>query len=153
IEQFMQARKVPGGALAVVKDRRLVYARGYGWADRDKKIPVRPESLFRIASVSKPITAVAVLKLVEERKLALEDRAFDIVRLPPVLEGTTTPDPRLARITIAQLLHHTGGWDRDKSFDPMFRPRLIAEKVGVSPPANAQAVIRYMLGQPLDFDP
>ena len=66
MESFMEARKVPGGALAVVKDRRLVYARGYGWADREAKIPVKPDSLFRIASVSKPITAVAVMKLVEE---------------------------------------------------------------------------------------
>ena len=66
MEAFMQARKIPGGALAVVKDRRLVYARGYGWADREKMIPVQPASLFRIASVSKPITAVAVLKLIED---------------------------------------------------------------------------------------
>src|SRR6266852_8372904 len=66
VESFMQSRKVPGGALAVVKDRRLIYARGYGWADRDKELPARPDSLFRIASISKPITAVAVLKLVQD---------------------------------------------------------------------------------------
>lgn len=153
MQAFMAARKVPGGALAVVKDRRLVYARGYGWADRDKKIPVRPESLFRIASVSKPITAVAVLKLVEEGKLDLDARAFGIVRLPPVLEAGHPADARLGQITIRQLLQHTGGWDRDRSYDPMFRPKRIAEKTNTSPPASAQAVIRYMLGQPLDFDP
>ena len=153
VEQFMEARQIPGGALAVVKDRRLVYARGYGWADREKKVPVRADSLFRIASISKPITAVAVLKLIEERNLRWDTRAFDIVRLTPALEGTKKPDPRLEKITLAQLLQHTGGWDRDKGFDPMFRPRLIAEKVGVSPPADVQAVIRYMLAQPLDFDP
>src|SRR5687767_12521825 len=69
VEQFMQARGVPVAALAVVKDRRLVYARGYGWADRERQEPVRPDSLFRIASVSKPITGVAVLKLVEDGRL------------------------------------------------------------------------------------
>ena len=153
MEAFMAARKVPGGALAVVKDRRLVYARGYGWADRDKKIPVNPGSLFRIASVSKPITAVAVLMLVEERKLDLDARAFDLVRLPPVLEAGRPRDARLSRITVRQLLQHTGGWDRDQSYDPMFRPRLVAEKTGTPSPAGAAAVIRYMLGQPLDFDP
>src|SRR5260221_14598110 len=63
IESFMQLRKVPGGALAVVKDRRLVYARGYGWADRDRQLPARPDSLFRIASISKPFTAVGELAL------------------------------------------------------------------------------------------
>src|SRR5436190_2492309 len=100
MEPFMAARKVPGGPLAVVKDRRLVYARGYGWADRDKKIPVKPDSLFRIASVSKPITAVAVLNLVEEGKLDLDARAFGVVRLPPVLETGRPADPRLGQITI-----------------------------------------------------
>src|SRR5207247_957030 len=50
-------------------------------------------------------------------------------------------------------LQHTGGWDGAKSFDPMFRPLLIARSVGVEPPAGPEAVIRYMLGQPLDFDP
>src|SRR5258708_24406162 len=69
IKKFMEIRKVPGGALAVVKDRRLVYARGYGFADRENKIGVRPGSLFRIASVSKPITAVTVLRLVEAKKV------------------------------------------------------------------------------------
>lgn len=153
MKAFMSERKIPGGALAVVKDRRLVYARGYGWADRDKKIPVKPDSLFRIASLSKPITAVAVLKLVQEKKLNLDARAFDIVRLPPVLEDGSTPDARLGRITVRQLLQHTGGWDREKSFDPMFRAKLIAQKTDTPPPAGAAAVVRYMLGQSLDFDP
>ena len=153
MEAFMAARKIPGGALAVVKAGRLVHAKGYGWAHRERKIPARPDTLFRLASVSKPFTAVAVLKLVEDGKLSLDARAFDLVRLPPALEQDARPDPRLADITIRQLLQHTGGWDRDRSFDPMFRPKLIAEKTGTRAPAGAEAVIRYMLGQPLDFDP
>src|SRR5260221_13699593 len=79
IGSFMQLRKVPGGALAVVKARRLVYARGYGWADRDRQLPARPDSLFRIASISKPFTAVAVLTLVQKRRLDLEARAFELI--------------------------------------------------------------------------
>ncbi len=153
MESFMEARKIPGGSLAVVKNRRLVYARGYGWADREKQVSASATSLLRIASISKPITAVAVLKLVEEGKLALNARAFDIVRLPAILENGRAPDERLKTITIRQLLQHTGGWDREKSFDPMFRSKLIAEKTRTPPPASAEAVIRYMLGQPLDFDP
>ncbi len=153
VEAFMETRKIPGGALAVVKDRRLVYARGYGWADRDKKLPATPDSLFRLASISKPITAVAVLKLVEEKRLALDAPAFHILRLPAILVPSQKPDPRLERITIRQLLQHTGGWDRDKSFDPMFRSSDIAKAAGEDSPASASAVIRYMLGQPLDFDP
>ena len=77
----MKQRDAPGGALAVIKDRRLVYARGYGWADRDQKLEVTPESLFRIASVSKPITAVAILKLAEQKKLALDSHLFELLSL------------------------------------------------------------------------
>ena len=146
VEPFMSARGVPGGALAVVKDRRLVYARGYGAA-------VQADSLFRIASLSKPITAVAVMKLIEDGKLELDRRAFDIVRAEPLLAGDAKADPRLREITIRQLLQHTGGWDREKSFDPMFRSRAIAKAAGVAAPAMPDAIIRYMLGQPLDFDP
>lgn len=149
----MAARGIPGGALAVVKDRRLIYAKGYGWADREKQIPASPTSLFRIASISKPFTAVAVLKLVEDNKLTLDARAFDIVRAEPLLKVGQPVDLRLARITVRQLLDHTGGWDRDKSFDPMFRATRIAEATGTPAPARPDAVIRYMLGKPLDFDP
>src|SRR4051812_29611551 len=83
MERFMVARKVPGGALAVVKDRRLVYAHGYGWADREKKIPVKPDSLFRIASITKPFTAVAVMKLIEDGKLSLDTKAFPLLNMRP----------------------------------------------------------------------
>jgi N-acyl-D-amino-acid deacylase len=153
MEQFMAPRKVPGGALAVVKDRRLVYARGYGWADREQREPARPDSLFRIASLSKPVTAVAVLQLVEQGKLSLEERALDLVQVEPFVPAGQTPDPRLRRITVRQLLQHTGGWDRDQSFDPMFRAVETAEALGVPRPARARDVIRYMLGQRLDFEP
>ena len=153
MEAFMSARNVPGGALAVVKDRRLVYARGYGRADRDTKTPVKADSLFRIASVSKPITGVAVMKLVEQGKLDLDAKAFPFLNLQPAVQSFRDPEPRLRDITIRQLLQHTGGWDRDKSFDPMFRSERIAKATNTTPPATPVNVIRYMLSQPLDFDP
>ncbi len=155
IQKFMSARNVPGCALAVVKDRRLVYARGYGWADRENKVPAKPTSLFRIASLSKPFTAIAVLKLVERGKLDLKTRVFDLLgqggdALRPY--GGKF-DERWKEITVYHLLHHTGGWDRDKSFDPMFRPREIAGTLAVPSPPGPHDIIRYMLGQALDFDP
>ncbi len=146
---FMQPRGVPGGALAVVKNGRLVYAQGYGLADRERKTPVAPEALFRIASISKPFTAVAVLQLVESGRLALDARAFELIGFDPAQAA----DPRTAQITVAQLLHHTGGWDRDKSGDPMFRAREIATELKLRPPAAPEAVVRWMYGRRLDFDP
>src|SRR3712207_4969193 len=68
IPLLMRQWGIPGGAVAVVKDGRLVYARGYGYADVAAKQPVQPDALFRIASVSKPITAAAVLKLRSEER-------------------------------------------------------------------------------------
>jgi N-acyl-D-amino-acid deacylase len=153
MDQFMRERNIPGGALAVVKDKRLVLAKGYGLADRDQKIPVRPDSLFRIASISKPITAVAVMKLVEDGKLSLDAKMLELINVEPLLENGAQFDERHRAITVRHLLQHTGGWDRDKSFDPMFRSVKIAEATGTKAPAEPPAIIRYMLGRKLDFDP
>ena len=155
IQKCMAARSVPGGALAVVEEGRLVYARGYGWADRENKIPAKPGSLFRIASISKPFTAVAVLKLVERGKTSLDTGVFDLLALgaEPMQPKGGKFDERWKQITVRHLLQHTGGWDRDKSFDPMFRSRQIAKTLGIASPPGPRDIIRYMLDQPLDFDP
>ncbi len=152
---FMRARNIPGAALAVSRNGRLVLAKGYGWAEKETRTPVVPDSLFRIASVSKPITAVAVLKLVEQGVggVTLETPVFDVLGYEPHLSGEARPDPRLACITVRHLLQHTAGWDRGVRFDPMFRPVVIAREMDVPPPAGPGAIIPYMLGFPLDHDP
>ncbi len=151
---FVEDERIPGAALALVKDGRLVLARGYGWADREERAPVRPTSLFRIASVSKPITAVAVLQLAERGKLRLDDRVLPLLGLQAHLAADDAqPDPRIAEITVRQLLQHRAGFDRGVSFDPMFRSVEIARELDVDPPAGPRHVIRYMLGRRLDFDP
>jgi CubicO group peptidase (beta-lactamase class C family) len=203
IPALMRRWHVPGGAVAVVKDGRLILARGYGWADQESRQPVQPEALFRIASLTKPITAAAVLELVEGGRLRLDAPAFallgDLARgggvagragIPGVggiggvagvagvggiacvagmggvagqagvagighVAGTAgvRSDPRLRQVTILDLLQHTGGWDPDQSFDPMFRSRDIARAQGVPAPAGADAIVRYMLDQPLQAAP
>jgi N-acyl-D-amino-acid deacylase len=147
MQSFMERFHVPGAALAVTAQSRLVHARGYGYADLAAREQVSPQTLFRIASISKPITAVATLQLVEQGRLSLDDRVFEI------LEGKDIVDDRQRSITIRQLLQHTGGWDRDASFDPMFQAVRIARTQGVPPPARPEDIIRFMLGQPLDFSP
>lgn len=150
---FVTKNELPGAALAVGREGKLFYERGYGWADVEERQPVQPTSLFRIASISKPITAVAILKLAQDRRLKLDDKAFEILKLEPHLRADAKADPRLGDVTIKQLLQHTGGWDREKSFDPMFRSVVISESLKVMAPAKPEHVIRYMLGQPLDFAP
>ena len=139
--------RIPGAALAIAQGGGLVYARGFGYASVEEKRPVEPTDLFRIASISKPLTAVAIMQLVERGKLTLETKAWEF------LELGEPADERWKRITLRHLLQHTGGWDRDRSFDPMFASARIASGLGTPQPAEPAHIIRYMLRQPLEHDP
>ncbi|HEX4608897.1 MAG TPA: serine hydrolase domain-containing protein [Urbifossiella sp.] len=150
---FLADHAAPGGALAVTRGGRLVYARGFGYADLDRKTPVPPRALFRIASISKPLTAVAVLQLVDAGKVKLDDPVLEYVPQRPHLAAGAEADPRLKDITVRHCLNHTGGWDRDRSGDPIGMPARIARELGTTPPVPAADVIRYALGRRLDFDP
>jgi CubicO group peptidase (beta-lactamase class C family) len=152
IPPLMAKYGIPGGAVGVVKDGRLVLVRGYGWADSAAHVPVEPDALFRLASVSKPITSAAVLELVEQGKLDLDAKAFSFLTDLQPPPGAAV-DPRLATITVRQLLYHAGGWNRDVTFDPIDISKKVAKAVGAPEPASTETVIRYMKGQPLQFDP
>jgi N-acyl-D-amino-acid deacylase len=151
--EFLKKHDIPGASLAVTKDGRLVYARGYGYADVEAKRKVQPQSLFRIASISKPITSVAILQLVEQKKLSLDDRVADVLKGTLPFKGSKRIDAQFAKVTIRQLLQHTGGWDRSVSFDPMFRLVDIAKELDVPSPAKIEHIIRYMKPRKLDFTP
>jgi N-acyl-D-amino-acid deacylase len=142
---------IAGGALAVTRNGKLVFARGYGYANKANGDLVQPDSRFRLASLSKPITSAAILLLVQRGKLSLDQRVFDILSYEP-LPGESV-DPRLATITIRHLLEHSGGWNRDTTFDPMFLPVPIAAATGTPAPATTDSIIRFMMGKPLQFDP
>ncbi len=150
---FIEAHRLPGAALAVTRHGKLVYARGFGFADEETKEPVQAAALFRIASVTKPFTATAVLQLADKNRFQLTDRVLDHIPFQPYLEPGARPDPRWHKITIRQLLHHTGGWDRDKSYDPIGIPWKIAKALKTPPPVAPIQIVHYMMGQPLDFDP
>ena len=148
----MEKWDIPGGAIALVREGRLVLAKGYGLSDIGEEEPVLPDSLFRIASISKPITAVAILQLVEAGQLGLDDRAFDILDRFQATEGDAR-DSRIYGVTIRHLLQHSGGWDSDKSFDAMWIAGRVERELGVPKPVTCEDVIRFMWRQPLDFDP
>jgi CubicO group peptidase (beta-lactamase class C family) len=153
--RFLREHKPPGAALAVTYHGRLVYARGFGHADLEKQQPVQPASLFRIASISKPFTATTVLHLVEKGKLKLADRVLPILKLEPHLERGRRLDPRWHDVQVRHCLQHTGGWDRDKSFDPMGAETAenVVKALKVRLPIHPKQIIRYMMGKPLDFAP
>jgi N-acyl-D-amino-acid deacylase len=147
---FMATRKIEAGALAVMHQNKLVLSHGYG--TMDGTAPVPPNALFRIASISKTITAAAVRKLIAENKLSASGKAYQIIGLQPQI-GTSI-DPRIYQITVQQLLDHKGGWDSAASgFDPVFESRAIAKAMGLTTSPTKRDVARYMMGRPLDFDP
>ncbi len=149
---LMSKWNIPGGAVALARNESIVLAAAYGLADKAGSVAVTTSSLFRLASLSKPVTAAAVLKLAESGLLDLDAKVFDILNDVEPPPGATV-DLRLAGITVLDLLRHSGGWDRSVSFDPMFRSREIAAAMGVAAPADAAAIVGYMKGQPLDLDP
>jgi N-acyl-D-amino-acid deacylase len=155
VRDLLKKYAIPGGAVAVVRDGKLIYARGFGYADLENKTPVKPDALFRIASVSKPITGVAIMKLVEEGRLGLDDRVAPFIAHLTPAPGATV-DPRWEQITIRHVLNHSGGWDRakpDGGFDPIDRSWIAAAAVNAPAPASPETLIRYMKGMPLDFNP
>ncbi len=90
----------PGCALAIVKNGKIIYARGYGMASLENNIPITPKSAFDIASTSKQFTAMAVLLLLQQGKISLDDDARKYI---PELPDLGTP------ITVRQLIYHTNG--------------------------------------------
>ncbi|MEW6319545.1 MAG: serine hydrolase domain-containing protein [Acidobacteriota bacterium] len=91
----------PGLSVAVAVNNRLAWAEGFGLADVEQEVPVRPDTVFRIASISKPITAVAVMQLVERGRVSLDD---PVQRYVPAF-----PQKGEQVVTIRHLLTHTSG--------------------------------------------
>lgn len=151
--KFMRDHNVPGGAMTIIDHGRIVAARGYGFADFAAREQVQPDSLFRIASISKPITAIAILQLVEQGKLQLDQPIVPLLKQKAFLEPEAKADERVGKITIRHCLQHTGGWDRGKSFDAMFKQVEFAKLLGKPCPAGPAEIIEVMLGKPLDLDP
>lgn len=127
VNAFMRHYHVPGMAIAVTRHGKLVYAKGYGYADTSRKTPVTVNSLFRMASVSKTITATAILKLAETGKLSLDATVFGATGVLGTRYGHPPYSSYLTEITIRQLLQHTaGGWTNNGA-DPMFsHPEMTA---------------------------
>lgn len=154
MEQFFEKNEPLGASLAVAYQGRLVYAKGFGFADLDRQKAVQPTSLFRIASLSKPITAVAVMKLVQDGKFTLDQPIVPLLNLDFLPEDSTDwADPRLAEITVRQCLQHTGGFDKDVSGDPFAMSRPVKVSLGVDFPLSPEDLLRFALTRKLDFDP
>ena len=152
---LLQKYNIPGGALAVSQNGRLIYARGFGVAEKTKRTPVQPDSLFRVGSVSKPITVVTALRLVQDGKMGLDAPIVPLLGTS-VLAANQISDARWNQITVRHLMQHSGGWDSEATFDPLVSYAVI-EGLGLSLPLRApltrDQVIRFMAAKPLQFAP
>jgi len=119
MEKFLSDNGFPGVSLAVSKNGKLVYRKGYGLADKESGAEVTVDSRFRIASVSKLITSAAVMKLIQDGKLSINQKVFGTSGILGTEYGTQPYKTYVTAITLSDLLHHTiGGWGQDN--DPAF---------------------------------
>jgi len=109
VKAEMQKEHVPGVSLAVIKDGQIVYAKGYGFANVEHQVPAKPETIYQSGSVGKQFTAMAVMMLVEEGKIGLDDK---------INKYFTDAPEAWKDITIRRLLTHTSGTtDYPRDFD------------------------------------
>ncbi len=135
----MERRHIPGLALAVVADGRILFAKGYGFADLELGTPVRADTPFLVASITKMFTAIATMMLVQDGKVRLEGPIGDYLEEIPAHWRPLTP---------RQLLTHTAGLDSYSAHE--------APPCGQGPAASAytqQDVIAEVACLPLDFEP
>jgi CubicO group peptidase (beta-lactamase class C family) len=151
INAHMDLIGAQAASLAIASEGRIVYARGYGWSDKAHNEPTQPESLFRIASCTKLITAAVVKNLIRGRRLTTTTPAFEYLGISPW--NGHWGDERLSLITVQHLLEHKGGWDKKQTFDPMYRLDRIKKEMQFIDQMNTTNVIEYMLAQPLQSSP
>jgi CubicO group peptidase (beta-lactamase class C family) len=145
-EAFMGRHNVPGMGVSIARHGDLLYDEAFGFADKRRGERLTPGNLFRIASVTKPITSVAIFRLIEQGRLSLQDFIFgpqgilrDSFGRPPYRRWVE--DIRLEHL----LTHTSGGWQNDGS-DPMFRDPAIKQHELISS-TIANLPLRYPPGQ------
>ncbi len=106
LQQLMGRFNVPGVSIAVIKDYKIHWTKTYGRADVTTDTPVTPETMFQAASISKPVTAVAVMRAVEAGKLSLDEDVNRYLKSWKVPENEFT---RARPVTLRALLSHTSG--------------------------------------------
>lgn len=145
IREKMQREGVTGLSMAVMRDGQLIYQGSFGMADARTRRLVRADTPFRVASISKMLTAVAIHKLVDQKKLGLDEKVVDVL---PWLKFDA-PKRELRKITVGMLLSHTSGIARDTGIDLWMNPDRLAS--GNMPKSGEQR--RASSKQPLVYEP
>lgn len=150
MKNYLRKWFIKGGSLAIMRNDSLVYAKGYGWAEEEKGIPMEPGHIMRMASVSKLITAVGVMVLQDKGMLSIKDTVFGP---SGILQGTQLDslikDKNCHKITVEHLLRHQAGFYRD----PLFSSRDIMHLMQLDHAPEADDYFRFVLPKKLRFQP
>jgi len=133
IRQIMEEKTLPSVAVAVAKDGRIVWEEAFGWADRERMIPATPHTMYSIASISKPMTATGLMKLVEQGKVDLDRPANEYLGIGKI----TGLAGEAAEATVRRVLSHTAGLPLHYQF--------FYEHEGYSRPSMDETIARYAI--------
>jgi WD40 repeat protein/CubicO group peptidase (beta-lactamase class C family)/Flp pilus assembly protein TadD len=150
VQRFLREQRIPAASLVLVKGEKIILARGYGFTDPGHRRPVAPDTPFRLAGLGEPVIAAAVRRLIAAGKLTEDTKVWPLLGVTP--PAGQALDERWRAITVRQLLDHAGGWDGSAT-EPIIQPREVAAALGIPGPPTADDFLRYMAGQPLQFDP
>lgn len=153
IERFMSKWDIKGMSIAVSRNDSLIYTKGFGWADRERGERMEANSIMRIASASKLVTAATIMKLVEDGKLSLQSHVFGSNGLLNRSDFTDAiRDSRMENITIEHLLRHQGGFTLGAG-DPMFNTVELKKAKHLTKAPTNEELIKIVLGRRLGFEP
>lgn len=171
VRKFVETKNIPGLSFAMAREGRIVYSRGFGKADLARTENTQPHHLFRIASLSKSITAVALYRMIETGSLSLSDKVFGaggLLENHPDFAAASIVDERIYDITVQMLLEHTAGWDAKidctpnptspypwhaNTCAPERFPLYVTETLGRANPATEEAFITFLLERGLNSEP
>ena len=149
VDSFMNFWSLKGASLAVVRHDSLLYARGYGKAD--PVTPMTPGTTLRLASVSKLLTAIGIMRLQEQGKVFLETPVFGPFGVLNEFDRYIKDD-NYYLITVGHLLRHQGGFTT-RGGDVMFSTQKFMQKHGLSEPPTSDLLVRKEVARPLEFEP
>lgn len=159
MQNLVDDGKIAGGVTMMARHGKVIHLKAVGMADREEKKPMTTDAVFRIASMSKPITSVAVMMLWEQGKIGLDDPVSKYIpefKNPTVLVTVKPLKTRPAKreITIRHLLTHTSGlaYNSNKTLRPIYDNNRISFGLGTTDMTLAQFVERLAV-LPLLFDP
>lgn len=142
IKRWMARNNIRGASLAIMRDEKLIYCKGLGWADQELERQAEAGDIYRMASASKLITAVGIMKLCEQGLLTLDDKVFGVEGI--LKQFTEYKDKRVADITVRQLLNHTSGFSRARG-DLAFRVTDVMEWTESYTTPSSDDLIAYQL--------